>query len=432
MQIATTHTGSDFDALASLVACSILYPGIKLVLPNSLNPNLKTFLAIHKDLFNFSSIKDIDLEQVTSLVVVDTSSWKRLEGFHSLKKKENLEIILIDHHLKDDIQPDIEIRKETGAAVTLMIQEIRSQRKLITPIFATLFLMGIYEDTGNLTFPSTTSEDAYSAAYLLDRKADLTILNTFLQYGYGKKQKDVLSEMLQNTERLNVNNFVISISIINIKGRIQNLAVVVQMFREIVNVDAAFGLFHDTDSNKCMIIGRSGADELNMGILMRSLGGGGHPGAGSAQMKDVNPKAVETMIIELIKGNHTSSVNLSDIMSYPVITVNEDTKVKEVAMLLRDVGCTGVPVTDKDNKLVGVVSRRDFKKVRKEAQMESPIKAFMTRNPVSISSDKSAMEGAKLMIKHDIGRIPILKDDKIIGIVTRSDTMLYFYDLLPD
>ena len=138
------------------------------------------------------------------------------------------------------------------------------------------------------------------------------------------------------------------------------------------------------------------------------------------------------MILELIKGNHSTSVSLSDIMSYPVITVNEDTKVEEVVMLLREVGCTGVPVTDKDDNLVGIVSRRDFKKVRKDSQMQSPIKAFMSRNPLSLSYDKSAMEAAKLMIKHDIGRIPIMKNNKIIGIITRSDTMLYFYDLLPD
>ena len=432
MQIAATHTGTDFDALASLVATSILYPGIKLVLPNSLNPNLKTFLSIHKDLFNFHSPKDINLDLVESLIVVDTSSWKRLEGLKPLKHKQNLEIILFDHHSKDDINADIETRKETGAAVTLLVQEIQKQKKIITPIQATLFLMGIYEDTGNLTFTSTTPEDVYAAAFLLDRRADLSILNTFLQYSYGKKQKDILFKMLEQSERLNIGNHTLSISTIPVKGRIQNLAVVVQMFREIINVNAAFGIFYDIETKKCMIIGRSGSDEINMGLIMRSLGGGGHPGAGSAQLKDVNPSAIETMIKELIKGNSPTSVNLSDVMSYPVITVHEDTKVKEVAMLLREVGCTGVPITDTDDKLVGVMSRRDFKKVRKDSQMQSPVKAFMTRNPVSISYDKTVMEAANLMIKHDIGRIPVIEEDKIIGIVTRSDTMLYFYDLLPD
>ena len=42
------------------------------------------------------------------------------------------------------------------------------------------------------------------------------------------------------------------------------------------------------------------------------------------------------------------------------------------------------------------------------------------------------MAAARLMVKHDVGRLPVIEDGKIIGIVTRSDTMLYFYDLLPD
>jgi len=41
------------------------------------------------------------------------------------------------------------------------------------------------------------------------------------------------------------------------------------------------------------------------------------------------------------------------------------------------------------------------------------------------------MQAARMMVKHDIGRLPVIEDDKVIGIVTRSDAMIYFYDLLP-
>jgi len=64
--------------------------------------------------------------------------------------------------------------------------------------------------------------------------------------------------------------------------------------------------------------------------------------------------------------------------------------------------------------------------------MQSPVKAFMSRKVVTIHHSKSAIEAAKLMIKHDIGRIPVMKDEKVIGIITRSDAMMYFYDLVPD
>ena len=432
MVIITTHKGSDFDALASLVAASLVYPEAKAVLPSSINTNLKAFLAIHKDLFNLFSPRDIILEDVKTLVVVDTHSWNRLEEMEPLKNRPDLEFIVWDHHANGDIVTPKKNIKETGACVTMLVKEIEKQKKLITPIQATLFLMGLYEDTGNLTFPSTLPEDAYAAGFLLDRKADLQILSTFLRQAYGKKQKDILFQMIQEAERKEIIGFSISIAKMEIDGRINNLAIVLEMYREIINVDAAFGIFKDVEQNKCMVIGRSNIDEINVGLLMRSIGGGGHPGAGSALLKTVNPDTIEEMLLELISGNQHSSVMLSDIMSYPVVTINENAKIEEAAMMLRELGCTGMPVVDKDEHVLGVISRRDFKKLRKPKHMQSPVKAFMTRNVVTISHDKSIIEASRLMIKHDIGRIPVIKKDKIVGIITRTDTLTYFYDLLPD
>jgi CBS domain-containing protein len=51
---------------------------------------------------------------------------------------------------------------------------------------------------------------------------------------------------------------------------------------------------------------------------------------------------------------------------------------------------------------------------------------------MTIAPGISPMQAARLMVKHDIGRLPVVDDGRIIGIITRSDTMLYFYDLLPD
>jgi len=432
MIIITTHKGSDFDALASLVAASLLYPGSKPVLPTSINENLKAFLSIHKDLFDLYSPRDIIVEDVKTLVVVDTHSWDRIEGMESLKHKKDLEIIIWDHHIQGDIETNQKNIKETGAAITLLTQELKKQNKLITPIQATLFLMGLYEDTGNLTFPSTVSEDAYAAGFLLENKADLHILSTFLRQAYGKKQKNILFAMIQKAKRLEVSGFTISIVKMEIEGRVQNLAMVLQMYREIVNVDAAFGIFQDIEQKKCVVIGRSSIDEINIGLLMRGLGGGGHPGAGSALLKAANPDTIKQILVELISGNQHSSIMLSDIMSYPVATVNDDTKMEEAAMILRDMGCTGLPVVDSENHVTGMISRRDLRKIRKSKHMQAPVKAFMSRDVITISHDRSAIEASKLMIKHDIGRIPVMQDNKIVGIITRSDAMMYFYDMLPD
>ena len=432
MQVVTTHKNTDFDAMASTIAASILYPEAVPVLPRQVNPNVKAFLSIHKDILKTSSFDDIPLDDVTRLIVVDINSWGRLGRIRGLRKNKNLEIFLWDHHSNvGDIKPTWKCQEPVGANITLMIRQLKQEKKILTPIQATLFLAGLYEDTGNLTFPASTAEDAYAAAYLLERKADLSIISSFLRPAYGEKQKNVLFEMLESAKRDKVNGYSVSFNKLDLKDYVDNLAVVVHMYREILNVDAAFGIFIDEERNRCMIIGRSNADGLDIGSIMRSMGGGGHPAAGSAVLKSVNPDAVEDMIRELIQGNQQASVQVSDLMSFPVYTVPPNTSMKNVAFMLREKGCTGFPIVE-DGKLVGMISRRDFKKLKKESQLKSPVKAFMKRNVTTIDPGKSPTEAARLMVKYDIGRLPVVENENILGILTRSDTMLYFYDLLPD
>ncbi|MCB2149491.1 MAG: CBS domain-containing protein [Deltaproteobacteria bacterium] len=433
-QIVTTHKNADFDAFASLVAATLIYPEAVAAIPRTVNPNVRAFMSIHKDVFDYVDRWSIETGRVTRLVVVDTADWARLGPIAKLKQRTDLEVLVWDHHTGGDIDAAWKCQESVGATVTLMVRQLKAMRKLITPIQATLFLAGLYEDTGNLTFSSSTAEDAYAAGWLLDRKADLALVSKFLRPAYGEKQKDVLFEMLQKNNRMKINGYSVSISRIPITGHVNNLALVVRMFRDIVNVDAAFGLFVSEEKNgkyKCMVIGRSDNEGLDVGTLMKSMGGGGHPGAGSAMLKGVNPEIAEQMIVDLIQGNQQSSVQISDIMSFPVISVPTDTSMAEVAKILRQQGCTGLPVVD-DGMLVGIISRRDFKKIRKEDQLEAPVKAFMSTRVISIEPGNSPIQAAQVMVRHDIGRLPVVEDGRIIGIITRSDAMMYFYDLLPD
>ena len=432
MQIVTTHRNTDFDALAATMAATILYPNSIAVLPHSLNPNVKAFLSLHKNLFRYLDPSEVDPADVQRLIVVDVNRWDRLDRLDALRERTDLEVFLFDHHMTTgDIEADWKCQEKKGATVTLLVRHLRKLRKLMTPIQATLFLAGIYEDTGHLSFPSSTAEDTYAAAYLMERGADLNILRNFLRPAYGEKQKNVLFQMLQDACRTKINGLSISINKQPVSGHVGGLALVVAMYRDILNVDAAFGIFPNPENNRCMVIGRSNIEEFDVGAVMRSMGGGGHPGAGSALLKAVNPDAVEEWILELIQGNQQASVQISDLMSFPVITVTCHTPMEEVARILRDKGCTGVPVVE-DDRLVGMISRRDFRRVGKPSQLKAPVKAFMKTNVRSIEPGKSPMHAARLMIKYDIGRLPVVKEDRIIGIITRSDVMMYFYDQLPD
>lgn len=433
MQIATTHKNTDFDAFASLIAATLLYPKAIPVIPKIINPNVKAFISMHKDLFELYLVKEIDQTQVTRMIVVDANSWSRLERMSYLANQDDLEIHIWDHHEDTgDIYPVWKCQEKMGAAITLMIREIKKRDIQLTPMQATLFLAGIYEDTGNLTFPSTTAEDAYASAYLLENKADLSIINTFLSPAYGEKQKDVLFKMLETARRSKIRGHTVSINKTEIDGHVNNLALVVKMYSDILNVEAAFGIFEKKGDSGCMIIGRSKTPALDIGEIMRGFGGGGHPGAGSAMMKSADVDAIETAIKDVILGNQKAGVQISDIMSFPVVTIASDTTMQDVAMVLRNKGCTGLPVVDGE-KLIGIISRRDFRKARKESQLKAPVKAFMSTDIKTIAPGKSPVEAARIMVKHDIGRLPVVDENgKMIGIVTRTDSMHYFYDLMPE
>lgn len=433
MEVITTHKATDFDALASLVAASIIYPEAVALLPKNVNPNIKAFLSIHKDLFDLETANDLNLDAVSRLIVVDANRWDRLEGMNGLMGRDDLDIHIWDHHKETgDIVSSWSCVEEVGAATTIFVQRLEEEKRLLlSPMHATLFLAGIYEDTGNLTFPSTTAQDAKAVAFLLEQRSDLNVVNSFLRPTYGPKQKDVLFDMLSHGSRPIIKGFRLAMSRVVTTGHTPGLSVVVHMYRDIMNVDTAFGIFVDEERNRCMVIGRSTDEGLDVSKIMRSMGGGGHPAAASAVLKGVNPEAVEEWILELIQGNQQTSVQISDLMSFPVRNVPPEATMKEVYDILYETGHSGLPIVE-DGRLVGVISKRDLSKLKREDQWKVPVKAFMSRQVVCIEPGSSPLKAARLMLKHDVGRLPVMKDGDMIGILTRSDVMTYFYDLLPD
>ncbi|MHC1729501.1 MAG: CBS domain-containing protein [Syntrophobacteraceae bacterium] len=432
MQVIIPHKNVDFDALASLVAASMLYEGAKPVLPTSVNQNVRSFLSIHKDLFTFESMKGLDQQQIDRLIVVDTNKWGRLEGCKSLAQRADLEIHLWDHHPgKADITAACSHAEPIGAAVTLLVEALKEKGTELSPIHATLFLAGIYEDTGHLTFPSTTPRDLRAAASLLEKHADLKVIAAILRPTYGPRQKEILLKLLSDARRMDINGYKMSIGKMAIEGHIPGLAEVVSMYRSIVNVDVAFGIFNDTQKERCMVIGRSGIDSFDVGAVMRLMGGGGHSGAGSAMIASAPLGGVETWLLEAMKDYRQMPVQISDLMSFPVESVSPDTSVREVSAVLKQKGYSGLPVME-DEKLVGIISRRDLNKLTNEAQWRSPVKAFMSRKVITVTPMHSVAEAMRILIRNDIGRLPVVANNKVIGIISRSDAMIYYYDLLPD
>jgi tRNA nucleotidyltransferase (CCA-adding enzyme) len=101
--VVTCHANADFDALASMIAVSKLYPDALLVFPGTQESSLKDyFIQSAMYLFNFQSLKDVDPQEVRLLVVVDTRQRSRLGMWSPCSNLPHLEIHLYDHHPATD------------------------------------------------------------------------------------------------------------------------------------------------------------------------------------------------------------------------------------------------------------------------------------------------------------------------------------------
>ncbi|MCL2458015.1 MAG: CBS domain-containing protein [Desulfobulbus sp.] len=431
MQIATTHRNTDFDGLASTVAATLLYPGAVAVCPKNVNPNVRRFLSLHKTSFDIILAGEVDPEAVSRLIVVDTNQWRRLDQVDCLRGRDQVEVLLWDHHMGlGDIQPTWQCVEKIGATITLLVREIRERRLQLTPLQATLFLIGLYEDTGQLTFSSTTPEDARAAAFLLEQGADLTIAVDFLNMAYGEMQKKVLFRLMRDAEQHDIKGKKVGIGVVHIDRHVE-LSMVVQLYGKIVNADAVFVVFVNEGGNY-FIIGRSSAPEINVNNLLQRFGGGGHPGAGSATIADpmTTPGQVRQRIIDALHEIPHDAARVADMMSFPVTTVSPETTMSQIRRIMEEERIRGVLV-EENECLRGIIVLWDLKKLRLNKQWNSPVKAFMNRQVTTIAPNALASEAAELMVQKNIGHLPVVQGEKVIGIVTRTDIINYLYGMLP-
>jgi len=106
--------------------------------------------------------------------------------------------------------------------------------------------------------------------------------------------------------------------------------------------------------------------------------------------------------------------------AYVTIPGNRD----DVLKTLQDRKVSGVPVIKK-GEVVGMITRTDLLTNREEDQTA----LLMTRDPVVISPEKSIVEAARLLIKHDIRRLPVVEGKKLVGIITVADIVRMAADL---
>ena len=116
------------------------------------------------------------------------------------------------------------------------------------------------------------------------------------------------------------------------------------------------------------------------------------------------------------------TMTIADVMNKSIVSVDATMTINESAKMMEDTK-VGAVIVMEDNMPVGIVTDRDFAvKVAAHAyQITSPIKQIMSTPLFSINSDESVRTAADLMHERGIMKLPVIKDENIVGIITARD-----------
>ncbi|QOY36237.1 CBS domain-containing protein [Anaerobacillus isosaccharinicus] len=422
MQVILSHINLDFDGLASMLAAKKLYPNAKLVLPTKQAKSVERFLAIHRDSFNLYYPNQITWDSITEVILVDIASLQRIGEVSNYINKEKVDFIVYDHHQHHDgnVTAKCGIIDPIGATITLLVEILRDRNIAISSFEATIFALGLYTDTGSFTYLNTTPRDLKAGSYLLECGANLQLVSKFSESPLQEEEQKLLHSLIQQSEEHYFQGVDILIAYHQQKEYTGGLALLARKALEMTGTDAL--IFVVEMGKRTFIVGRSTSDRIDVLPIIKRLGGGGHPKAASAMVKNGDFQTV----LETVRAHITETVKPSliakDIMSSPVKVISTATSIEEAAKMMLRYGHTGFPVLE-NGKLVGIISRRDVDKAKHHGLGHAPVKGYMSTEPTTIHSNMSIEEVQNLMIDKNVGRLPVIEDQQLIGIISRTNVI---------
>ncbi|MGB9731455.1 MULTISPECIES: CBS domain-containing protein [Calditerrivibrio] len=425
MKIVITHHNPDFDALSSAYAAMKLYSCDKIFISNTLEGNVGRFLEEND--FGIPYIKatekfiDEFKENIELLIITDCKIKNRLKYLSKLIDKSD-KIIIFDHHQTDniDIATDELYLEKIGASTSIIVKRLKKNGVYLSKEEATLLMMGIYEDTGFLSFNTTTPDDLLAAAYLLEHGADLNLVSEYVKRELSKEQVLLLNELIINTTVLIIDKLFIGITHANTDEFFGDIAFLAHKLIEMENFDAIFLLVRTGD--RVVIVGRSKSDKIDISRILYYFGGGGHPYAGSAIVKDITLNEAIPKLKNIINEQIYPMKYARDLMTSPVKYVSTGEKIADAFDLFMKYNLNVMPVV-KNGKTIGLILRRDILHSMKHELQNEPVDSIMQIEFDTASPDTPIDEIKDIMLLKNQKMVPIEINDTLVGVITRTDLL---------
>ena len=424
MQVITAHFSADFDCMASMVAAQKLYPKAKMVFSGSMEKPLQQYLKALNPPFHFSRIKEVDLDQVTHLIIVDTQDPERIGIFKNILGKKDIEVHVYDHHMDvvNPLKADQSVIRKRGSCATLLCEELVERGIDLSPEECTLMTLGIYQDTHSLISASTTPEDFHTVGRLVALGADLNTVAEFVEARLNDEQLCVMNDLIKNLEIHSINGMDVALCTASLDYYVGDLAAVVSRLMELENLNVVFALVL-LESQVCMI-GRSRTEEINVAHMMREFGGGGHANAAAANTRDLTLNQVREKLLSVLNDKVEPPKRIEEVMHYPVISVKKEDTLEQTEKIMTRFSLNTLPVLS-GKKPVGIITRQTVEKALYHKMGRHKVEEVMAHE-FSVTTPEAYFKSIVPTIVEDKQKVvPVVdsKNDHLVGIVSRGDLL---------
>jgi tRNA nucleotidyltransferase (CCA-adding enzyme) len=427
MQIILTHEQADFDAIGALLGAALLNENDIAVQPRRMNRNVRAFINIYSSELPFVDSRDLPSETIDRITLVDTQSMVTLKGVSNQTK-----VHVIDHHtVRPDFPVDWSIHTDrVGSCTTLFVEDLREHDGALSSVHATLLALGIYEDTGSLTYANTTPRDVRAAAFLLEQGASLRILGEYLNGPLSLEQRLLYDRMVASTETHHIHGQSIVIAASESQEMTEEISSVAHKVRDLLDPDALFMLVSTSEGVR--MVARSTTDQIDVSAIAAQFGGRGHERAAAALIR---PKAdrddglsplefVKRDLLVLLPRFIRPSINIGQIMSRRPMLISPDTSVQDAAALMQRYGYEGYPVVSEGGRVIGLLTRRSVDRAISH-HLNLTAASLMEAGEVILHPHDPLDQLQHVMAETGWGQVPVVDPatNNVIGIVTRTDLL---------
>jgi tRNA nucleotidyltransferase (CCA-adding enzyme) len=422
VDVIVSHANTDFDALAGMLAARRLYPGAEIALSGSLNRNVREFYRLHADELGILEAGRVDPSAIRRLIVVETVHPERLGEFEHVARDPGVEVVVFDHHAGEApgwVKPENLVLSEDGALTTTMVGILAEREVAVTPLEATVFALGIHEDTGSLGYPGIGVRDAEALAWCLRHGARQDVIAQYLRTPLSEEERGLLDALVSEVEAHSAAGLEVLVAAVAWPTYVDGVS---NLAHKIVDLTDALALVCLVEmEGRVFCVARARLPEVDAAAIAAALGGGGHQQAASAVHRGTLAEARELVLAALPQAVRPLRT-AAEIMSRPARFVGPESPVAEAMVLCQRHRQSGILVGEQGG-LAGQVTREHLDQAIAHGLSHAPVKSVMSSEVATCSEDTPLPELTRLLRSSDAGRVAVLRDGEVVGVVARSDLL---------